>query len=311
MFFHLIHRFVQRPILSVPIAALLGISMQCSALAKEAQRAEFSPSALQWALVSQHIQNSLSPQPVLRQAQQTKILKALNHRPVEWFQLQPHSQIYVIDFDSYARQAETLNRVAALIELQNVPRDRVLSHEELRQLLAERGVPWDRVYVAHDYRLRDLARFFTLAGDSLNTAELGLRRDLMHLGLLQRQQQRWRAGRTPIAILSVAESSALETRRWALAHEIRHGRYFTEPSYRAACTDFWRSLSSGQRAAFTAMLAVHGYDSEQEDLMINETQAYLLANLSSLQQRGLMLKKTELRELQGRLLRKLSESGRP
>lgn len=60
-----------------------------------------------------------------------------------------------------------------------------------------------------------------------------------------------------------------------IEHELLHAQYFSDEAYRDAVTQFWhKSLNSKQRNAFRSQL--HGlYDSSNEDLMINEFQAYM------------------------------------
>jgi len=61
-----------------------------------------------------------------------------------------------------------------------------------------------------------------------------------------------------------------------IEHELLHAQYFSDDAYRNAIGEFWhRSLNVRQRNAFRSHL--HGlYDSANEDLMINEFQAYML-----------------------------------
>jgi hypothetical protein len=64
---------------------------------------------------------------------------------------------------------------------------------------------------------------------------------------------------------------------YGLYHETRHGLYFTEPTYARACREYWNGvLSADQREAFRLALLSMDYDSADEELMINEWQAYVL-----------------------------------
>jgi hypothetical protein len=62
-----------------------------------------------------------------------------------------------------------------------------------------------------------------------------------------------------------------------LRHEIGHGHYFTIPGFAEHVHAVWRHrFSEAERAAFRAFLAREGYDPTNEDLLANETMAYLL-----------------------------------
>jgi hypothetical protein len=62
-----------------------------------------------------------------------------------------------------------------------------------------------------------------------------------------------------------------------LHHELSHGAYFTDPAYAAYARDFWLNvLTEAQRAGFRRFLGSEGYDETNEDLMLNEAQAYLV-----------------------------------
>lgn len=61
-----------------------------------------------------------------------------------------------------------------------------------------------------------------------------------------------------------------------IAHELYHARYFSDAAYRAAVIAFWNErLSDRERDHVRAVLAPL-YDSRNEDLVINEFQAYVL-----------------------------------
>jgi len=73
----------------------------------------------------------------------------------------------------------------------------------------------------------------------------------------------------------------MEGRAAILRHELSHGLYFIDPSYARLVHDFWHhELSEAERGQFRAFLAREGYDTTIEDLVINETQAYLVHTAS-------------------------------
>lgn len=66
-----------------------------------------------------------------------------------------------------------------------------------------------------------------------------------------------------------------------IAHELHHARYFSDVAYRAAVAAFWTErLSDAERAQIRALLGSL-YDSRNDDLMINEFQAYALPGTAS------------------------------
>ncbi|MGE4278075.1 MAG: hypothetical protein AB7G62_00715 [Magnetospirillum sp.] len=61
-----------------------------------------------------------------------------------------------------------------------------------------------------------------------------------------------------------------------IAHELHHARYFSDTGYRTAIAEFWNEqLSEAERDKARAQLGTL-YDSQNEDLIINEFQAYVL-----------------------------------
>ena len=183
--------------------------------------------------------------------------------------------ILVLDFASLHTQALMLNRIAALIEKADMPRDHVVSEAELNDHIRATGGNPDHYYDGHDYRAADLARFFRLAADddmALNPYEAWLR------GLLDRQS--WLKRNAVGALISlpgVSKQVDPAARAVVLRHELSHGVYFTDPAYVALCAHFWNDMLTVQeREGIRGMLGHDDYDTHDEDLMINEGQAYLI-----------------------------------
>lgn len=192
------------------------------------------------------------------------------------FRFGPRPSITVIVFASLAQQADTLNRVAGLIERASLPRDRILPTEEFdRRIRADGDVP-ERLYLGHDYAASDLARFFALAdrqGIELTGGERWLRQQLGDWG--------WSAtsGEALLSLAAPGEGEAMDAaaRATILRHEISHGFFFTDPDYARQTRAFWaEALSEEERGIFRRFLAGEGYDAGDETLMANETQAYLM-----------------------------------
>lgn len=182
--------------------------------------------------------------------------------------------VVVLQFPSLAEQALMLNRVAALIEKSGYPHEQVLPRAELNARIVAGGATPDDFYYGHDYRSADLLRFFGLATD-LNAQEQDLRLLIHKLGW----DEKGAVGALVTLVRQTAGDAALDptARAAILRHELSHGVYFTNPEYAAYSAHFWRDvLTPDERAKFVAFLAREGYDTSLSDLMINETQAYLM-----------------------------------
>ena len=188
--------------------------------------------------------------------------------------LAPDKSVVVIDFPSLEAQGLTLDRVAAFVEKASVPHNVVLDDAALSTAIAASGDTVASYYYGHDYRAADLARFFALAGSEkikLNPQELWLKRLLRQLG--------WLAPGANGAIITLPAAGGdvpPEMRAVILRHEISHGAFYTVPEYRHYVEQFWASLTPDDRAAFTGFLGRQGYDTSLTELMLNETQAYLI-----------------------------------
>ena len=189
------------------------------------------------------------------------------------YRFAPRPAVVVLQFPSLAEQALMLNRVAALVEKSGFPRNDVVSREALdAQIRADGGSP-DTFYYGHDYRSADLVRFFDLASD-LNPDEQRLRDMVQRFG--------WRGPGAAGAVISLVRASSEKGldaagRAAILRHELSHGIYFTDPAYAEFCRRFWHdTLSAEERDKFTAFLGREGYDTSLADLLVNETQAYLM-----------------------------------
>jgi hypothetical protein len=84
------------------------------------------------------------------------------------------------------------------------------------------------------------------------------------------------------ALISIPPEDASQqidatARATILHHELAHGVFFTDPVYAAYARSFWNTaLTDAQRAGFRRFLGADGYDTANDDLMLNEAQAYLI-----------------------------------
>lgn len=184
--------------------------------------------------------------------------------------------IFVLRFTSLAEQADTLNRIAALVERAGYPRDRVLDLAELDRRIRAAGETPERLYLGHDYRSADVLRFFALAEQerlALTPGEARLRRLLAEWGWTP-------ASRAALVSLPREDRPAgldPAARATILRHELSHGLYFTEPAYARYAQAFWSgTLIDIERGRFRAFLGSEGYDMQLHDLIVNEMQAYLM-----------------------------------
>ncbi len=191
------------------------------------------------------------------------------------FRLDVDPAVLVLDFPALHPQAQMLNRVAALVEKADMPRDRVVTEAELDAHIRATGGDPDGYYYGHDYRAADLARFFRLAaaqGIPLNPYETWLRDTLDREGWLS-------AGAVGaiISIPGIGGAVDASSRTTIFRHELSHAVYFTDPAYVALTHQLWNDvLTDAERTAIRAFLGRDGYDNADEDLMANEGQAYLI-----------------------------------
>ncbi|MDR1142614.1 MAG: hypothetical protein LBK77_00150 [Spirochaetaceae bacterium] len=134
-----------------------------------------------------------------------------------------------------------------------------------------------RDWFAHDYRARDLARFFQLAREEsfpLNPSELFLRDILVARGIILDDNGRYAEGRGALIALSVESRNRLPV---YYVHETVHGLQFTMPEVQNLCNEFFDSLSSPEQDFIRTALVYREYNVlEDRGLLAAEATAYLL-----------------------------------
>lgn len=208
---------------------------------------------------------------------------------VSLFEYGKRSLVLIVDFPNLIEQGRMFNRVVALIERIGAPRARVMENSELAQFIRSVGKSESTFAYGNDFLVSELVVFFNLAdmgGVKLNPEEIALRQMLLERRFMVERNGFFQAVRPHAVILSIPgetrgngsgpQVSAL-ARRTILMHEISHAEYYTNPLYANYCRQFWRNaLSEEQRAAFRKFLSSSSYNPDNEEMMINETQAYLL-----------------------------------
>lgn len=213
-----------------------------------------------------------------------QILAAQNST-LQVFDYSGREPVFILDFPTLAEQGRTFNRVVALIERIGPARARVLDDAELAAFIRTTGKTEYTFAYGNDFLVSELVVFFNLAEHNniaLNEEERRLRSLLFERGLIRERNGFLQAVRPNAVILSIPQQSDgeppvdAEARRTILTHELSHAEYYTNPAYRDWCRKFWREiLTERQREKLRAFLTRSGYDPGNEELMINEAQAYL------------------------------------
>jgi hypothetical protein len=192
------------------------------------------------------------------------------------FRLVENPHVFIVDFPGLESQGATFNRAAALIEKAGQPRDRVLDDAALAAAIARSGDTAATYYYGHNYRGRDLERFFALAdrdGIALNDQERWLRRELARIRSSLPPGEDYAV----VSVPGVEPRVDAKMRQAILHHEIGHGHFFTNPAFARHVMEVWRDVFTEQeRARFRAFLEREGYDPTLEEVMVNEAMAYLL-----------------------------------
>lgn len=197
--------------------------------------------------------------------------------------------IQVIDFPTLSEQGRMFNRVVALIERIGASRSRVMNNDELAQFIRSVGKTEATFAYGNDFLVSELVVFFNLAdmgSIQLNAEEVALRQLLLDSRLMVEKTGFFQALKPRAVILSIPQEAAISTageafaalaRKTILMHEISHAEYYTNPLYANYCRQFWKSsMSEEQRIAFRRFLSHSSYNPDSEEMMINETQAYLM-----------------------------------
>lgn len=217
------------------------------------------------------------------------VLNARNENVVIW-QMAENPNIYVFDFKGLNNQGRSFNRITQFTEQQtSEPYPKVLNNLELsRYIEAARRTQADFAF-GHDVLVGELVQFFNYAlrdKVELNPEEILVRDFLTEQGLIRFWRGFYQAMRPDVVILAVPQTQDRKANepmvstgaRYAiLLHELAHGEYYTNTHYQKFCQRFWyETLTENQREAFKKFLGNFNYAVNNEELLINEMQAYLM-----------------------------------
>lgn len=229
------------------------------------------------------------------------------------WQLAENPEIFIFDFPGLAHQGRSFNRITQFTEQQfSEPYPRVLNNQELaRYIQASRRTQTDFAF-GHDVLVSELVQFFNYAlrdKIELNPEELVVRDFLLEQGLIRFWRGFYQGLRPDVVVLAVPqvqdrkpdEPMITARARYAiLLHELAHAEYYTNVHYRKFCQRFWyEMLQPEQRDAFKRFLANFNYAVNNEELLINEMQAYLMftPDHHSFSARKLGISEEELRSM--------------
>lgn len=244
-------------------AMLLGLSIACGA----------------------HAQGYLQQLPQLNEEE----IAARRAPGFDAYRLRGNDRTVVLDFPSVREQGQAFGRIVLFIERHGAPRNRVLSMAEADDWLARNGQRLYTLTYGNNFRTEELARFFNAVrrqGDRLTPDEKFLHDWLLRMQLLRPDGRDVTAGAAAI-VITVPQPSTVdgcapctvlaEHRAAILSHELAHARFTTDDAYQARVLRFWaREMGDSARERFTDFLRKRGYDADNDELLANEMQAFLM-----------------------------------
>lgn len=218
-----------------------------------------------------------------------QILDGKTDRVVVW-QYVHNPKIYIFDMPGLSVQGRTFNRVTQFTEQQQqAPYLKVLSDVELETYIAALRRTQADFAFGHDVLVAELVNFYNYArrdNVSLNAEEQALKSFLVAQGFIRDWRGFYQALQPDIVILSVPQVQdkkitepriTIGARYTILLHEMSHGEYYTNQFYSKYVQQFWQStLTDVQKDLFRSFLAGFNYAIWNEELVINEMQAYLM-----------------------------------
>lgn len=208
--------------------------------------------------------------------------------PVAW-RYGPNRDVIILDMPGLELLGRTFNRATQLKEQQySEPYPRVLTSDELTKYIGASNKTFATFAGGHDLRVSDLVQFFNLADRDkveLFPEEYALRDFFFEQGLMKEWRGVYLSQKPNTIILAIpqvqdrgSEPAVTRNARHAiLLHELSHAEFYGNASYNRYCRTFWADvMTEAQKEAFRKFLASMRYSVENQDLLINEMQAYLM-----------------------------------
>lgn len=205
------------------------------------------------------------------------------------WRLAENTEVIVLDFPTMTQQGRTFNRITQLTEQFSEPYKRVLTGGEFSKYLESIRRTDSNFAYGHDVLVSELALFYNLADRDkieLTAEEAVLREFLVEQGLLRSWRGINQALKPDVVLVTVPQTRERGdgepkitdlARRAILLHELSHGEFYSNAYYANYCRKFWsETLTDNQRAIFTKFFSKYNYSVNQDELLVNEMQAYLM-----------------------------------
>jgi len=194
--------------------------------------------------------------------------EAWRDKRLEIFSMEGFPSILIFDMGDYNVQDKFLKRIAFFVEKAGY-RGTLVTHREIAHLHG-----WN----AHNYRAESLAEFYDLmkkANMTLIEEEKELETILFRNGIIRRDAD---GGIVPGegAILSISRETPGYLRDTFMIHEVFHGLFFIDESFRDFCYRRWDSFENPGKHFFVAFLRNRLYDTTDTYMVINEFMGYML-----------------------------------
>ena len=176
--------------------------------------------------------------------------------------------ILFLDTADYRTQDKYLKRIAFFVEKDEFS-GVISTDEEIAHLNG-----WN----AHDYRAKDLARFYETARlmeFPLNEEEMELRQILFDQDII-RHTNLMEIVPGEGAIISISQESESYLRYRFTVHEGFHGLFFIDKEFEAFSRSRWDNLAPVAKRFITEFFDLERYDTKSKYLMANELMAYCL-----------------------------------
>jgi len=193
-------------------------------------------------------------------------------RRYEVFRWDRFPSLLIFDTADYAVQDRMFKRLAFFVEKAGF-RGRLASDEEIAE---QHG--WN----AHDYRARDLARFFQAAREvnfPLLAEERELERVLLTAGIIKESGAGIQEGEG--GIISISRESESYLRSLFMVHEGFHGLFFIDDDFRAFSRGRWQQFPAEAKRFLVSFFNFQHYDTADDYLLVNEFMAHILQQPAS------------------------------